>query len=131
MARLVKNKKAVIVYGCVAFTAGIYTLVFRLFLYEYASVHFKLWPMLLYSLAKTVLWFSAFVVIGKLLKVTVFKGTGYKYIFDSAMVLYILMAAVHFLGLSGESLSSVLMFCENNPWVFALFGLGRAVSADQ
>ncbi|MBQ2692290.1 MAG: hypothetical protein IJF53_09060, partial [Clostridia bacterium] len=82
------NRKGVLIYAfTAAFTAGIYTLVFRLFLYEYAAVNFKLWPMLLYSLAKTVLWFSAFVVIGKLLKVTVFKGTGFKYIFDSAMVL--------------------------------------------
>ena len=125
------NRKGVLIYAFTAAFTVIYVVLYKLFLQGYAAEAFKVWPSLLYSLAKTVLWFSAFVVIGKLLKVTVFKGTGFKYIFDSAMVLYILMAAVHFLGLSGESLSSVLMLCENNPWVFALFGLGRAASADQ
>lgn len=125
------NRKGVLIYAFTAAFTVIYIVLYKLFLQGYAAESFKVWPSLLYSLAKTVLWFSAFVVIGKLLKVTVFKGTGFKYIFDSAMVLYILMGAVHFWGLSGESLSSVLMFCENNPWVFALFGLGRAVSADQ
>lgn len=110
-------------YGLAAAVGGAYLLVWRLWLQRYMGSHFVAWPAVGYALATAVTWFCLPAALARLADLRL-PAWG-RALHGLLRLLLAVWGAVWVLHLSGRApagLVRVLMFLQENPWLYALWG---------
>ena len=110
-------------YGLAAAAGGAYLLVWRLWLQRYMGSHFVAWPAVGYALATAMTWFCLPAALARLADLRL-PAWG-RALHGLLVLLLAACGAVWILHLSGRApaaLVRVLMFLQENPWLYALWG---------
>ena len=112
------------IYGLAAAVGGAYLLVWRLWLQRYMGSHFVAWPAVGYALATAMTWFFLPAALARLADLRL-PAWGRAALHGFLRLLLAACGAVwilYLLGRAPAALVRVLMFLQENPWLYALWG---------
>lgn len=122
--RRVLSDRKLWIYGLAAAAGGAYLLAWRLWLQRYMGIHFVAWPAVGYALATAVTGFCLPAALGRLADLRL-PARGRAALHGLLGLMLAAYGVVWILYLSGRvpaGLVRVLMFLQENSWLYALWG---------
>lgn len=129
--RRVLSDRTIWIYGLAAAAGVAYLLAWRLWLQRYMGIHFVAWPAVGYALATAAAWFFLPAALARLAGLRLpARGRAALHGLTGLMlaacgVLWIL----YLMGRAPAGLVRVLMFLQEDPWLYALWGGAYGLSA--
>ncbi|MGM9639001.1 MAG: hypothetical protein ACI3XT_05360 [Butyricicoccaceae bacterium] len=129
--RRVLSDRKIWICGLAAAAGGAYLLVWRLWLQRYMGSHFVAWPAVGYALATAAAWFCLPAALGRLADLRL-PERGRRALHGLAGLMLAAYGVLWILYLAGRApagLVRVLMFLQQEPWLYALWGGVYGLSA--
>lgn len=129
--RRVLSDRKIWVYGLAAAAGGVYLLAWRLWLARYMGSHFVAWPAVGYALATAAAWFFFPAALARLagLRLPARGRAALHGLLGLMLAAYGVLWILYLMGRAPAGLVRVLMFLQEDPWFYALWGGAYGLSA--
>ena len=129
--RRVLSDRKIWVYGLAAAAGGAYLLAWRLWLARYMGSHFVAWPAVGYALATAAAWFFLPAALARLagLRLPARGRAALHGLTGLMLAAYGVLWILYLMGRAPAGLVRVLMFLQEDPWLYALWGGAYGLSA--
>lgn len=122
--RRVLSDRTIWVYGLAAAAGGAYLLAWRLWLARYMGSRFVAWPAVGYALATAAAWFFLPAALARLagLRLPARGRAALHGLTGLMLAAYGVLWILYLMGRAPAGLVRVLMFLQEDPWLYALWG---------
>ena len=129
--RRVLSDRTIWIYGLAAAAGGAYLLAWRLWLARYMGSYFVAWPAVGYALATAAAWFFLPAALVRLagLRLPARGRAALHGLTGLMLAAYGVLWILYLMGRAPAGLVRVLMFLQEDPWFYALWGGAYGLSA--